>query len=84
MLDSTFDPDTIRSIEEAEVEAYRIRRSPTNNLLFNVYAVDYLDRDLFIVVAEQQLDTATRYAVEFNEELDKKLNRFDTTNQEIN
>ena len=80
MLDSTFDPDTIRSIEEAEVEAYRIRRSPTNNLLFNVYAVDYLDRDLFIVVAEQQLDTASRYAVEFNEELDKKFNRFFTTN----
>lgn len=82
MLDNTFNPDTIHSIDEAEVDGYRIRRSPTSNLLFNVYAVDYLDRDLFVVVAEQQLDTATRYAVEFNEELDRKLNRYqESTNQ---
>ena len=48
------------------VAAYRVRRSFSDFKKFNVYAVDYMDSNLYPIVVDTNFDVAVKYANEYN------------------
>ena len=72
MLGSQFNEDSLPPLEEP-VAAYRVRRSPFDYKLFSCYAVDFLDNNLYPIVTDVDFDVASKYAEEYNKDLQEEL-----------
>ncbi len=65
-LDSSFQKDTIPELIPTVAVAYRVKRSPTSNMLFSCYAVDYMDNLLYPIVVDVDFEVASSYAKAYN------------------
>lgn len=72
MLDSQFNEGILPPLDEP-VAAYRVRRSPFDYKLFSCYAVDFLDNNLYPIVTDVEFNVASKYAEEYNKELQEEL-----------
>lgn len=72
MLDLQFNEETLPPLDQP-VTAYRVRRSPLDYKLFSCYAVDFLDNNLYPIVVDVEFEVASRYADEYNKDIQEDL-----------